>query len=58
MSTTTAKRGARSRGAGGDYLALVREFPLRPIRDGAEYERAAAVLDRLILRKLSPGEQD
>jgi HTH-type transcriptional regulator/antitoxin HigA len=58
MNTTTAKRGTRSSGVGPDYLALVREFPLRPLRDHAEYDRAATVLDGLVMRKLSPGERD
>ena len=43
------------------YLALVRAFPLRPIRDEAEYEAAAAVADTLAVRpevSLSAGEHD
>jgi len=42
-------------------LRLVREFPLRPLRNSAEYEQAAAILDRLAVRpegSLAPGEQD
>ena len=56
MNSTTSK----SRGKDRDevYLALVRRFPLRPIRSAAEYERAARVLDSLVLRELSPGETD
>jgi HTH-type transcriptional regulator/antitoxin HigA len=43
------------------YLALIREFPLHPIRTQSEYDAAAAVLDRLVLRdenSLDEGEQD
>ena len=43
-----------------DYLELVREFPLRPIKTDREYA-AAAVLDRLAVRTegtLSRSEQD
>lgn len=35
-----------------------RRFPLRPIRNEAEYDLAAHVLDSLVLRELSPGEAD
>jgi HTH-type transcriptional regulator/antitoxin HigA len=44
-----------------DYLELIREFPLRPLRSAREYKAAAAILDRLAVRpegSLSPGEQD
>lgn len=44
-----------------DYLELVCAFPLRPIRNEREYERAAAVLDRLAVRPegtLTAGERD
>jgi len=44
-----------------DYTALVREFPLRPIRTQREYKTAAAIVDRLAVRlegTLSRGEQD
>ena len=33
------------------YLALMAEFPLRPIRSAAEYDRAAAILHRLALQE-------
>ncbi len=49
------------RPAAGDYLTLVRRHPLRPIRTGAEYDAALAVLDGLAVRDegtLTPGEQD
>lgn len=40
------------------YLALMAEFPLRPIRGGSEYDRAAKILHRLALNegKLDAGE--
>jgi HTH-type transcriptional regulator/antitoxin HigA len=44
-----------------DYLDLVRNLPLRPIRSDAEYAAAAAVLDRLAVRDegtLTAGETD
>jgi HTH-type transcriptional regulator/antitoxin HigA len=43
------------------YLNLVREFPLRPIRSKSDYDRAAAVLDKLAVRDdsdLDDGEAD
>ena len=43
------------------YLSLVREFPLRPIRSKSDYDRAAAVLDKLAVRDdsdLDDGESD
>jgi antitoxin component HigA of HigAB toxin-antitoxin module len=41
------------------YLALMSEFPLRPIKNGGEYDRAAAIVHRLALREenLDPGEE-
>lgn len=41
-----------------DYLALVKRFPLRPLRGEKEYDAAAAILDSLVLRDLSEGEGD
>jgi len=40
------------------YLALMGEFPLRPIKNGAEYARAAKIIDRLALKdsRLDSGE--
>jgi HTH-type transcriptional regulator/antitoxin HigA len=66
MSTATTKRrpGARKSRASrppapaADYMALVRAFPLKPIRDDADYGRAAGVLDGLVLRDLTAGERD
>lgn len=37
------------------YLALVRKFPLRSIRDEAELDAAQAVLDGLLRRQLDAG---
>ena len=55
MSTITATPVAAS------YLALVRRFPLRPIRSEKEYDAAGEVLDRLAVRDertLDAGERD
>ena len=42
-----------------DYLALVKQFALRPIRSEAEYDRAATILDDLAGRTdLSRGKRD
>jgi HTH-type transcriptional regulator / antitoxin HigA len=44
-----------------DYLALVRDFPLREIRTEQENDAGVAVATRLMLRdekSLSPGESD
>ena len=43
------------------YLALIRRFPLRPLRSDDDYELAARVLDTLVVRPegtLGLGEQD
>ncbi|HTW95664.1 MAG TPA: helix-turn-helix domain-containing protein [Tepidisphaeraceae bacterium] len=43
------------------YLNLVREFPLRPIRNEAEYKAATAVMEKLAVRGedgLDGGERD
>jgi HTH-type transcriptional regulator/antitoxin HigA len=41
------------------YLALIRRFPLRPIRSDAELDRAIAVVDSLVDRdRLDRGESD
>ena len=41
------------------YLDLLVEFALRPIRSGAEYDRAAGIVHRLVLREggLDAGEE-
>lgn len=44
-----------------DYLRLIHEFPLRPIRTTDDYEAAGKLLNRLLGRsdgKLTAGEQD
>lgn len=42
-----------------EYLALLRAFPPRPIRDDDEHRRAIEVLNRLLDRpSLSPDEED
>ncbi len=54
--TTTSRGGKRS---ALDYLDLVRELPLRPIRSEAELDRAIAMVDSLSDRAtLSPDEHD
>jgi HTH-type transcriptional regulator/antitoxin HigA len=39
-------------------MALVERFPLRPIRGEGDYDRAAEMLDSLVLRDLRAGERD
>lgn len=42
-----------------DYLALVRQFPIRAIRNEQEHASAGAVIDRLVGREdLTPGQRD
>jgi HTH-type transcriptional regulator/antitoxin HigA len=44
-----------------DYLALVRRFPLRPIRGPRDYDAAADMLDGLVTKdenELTAGERD
>src|SRR5262249_37521932 len=38
-----------------DYLALVKRFPLRPIRSEAQYRQATEIMGELIGRADSPG---
>lgn len=40
--------GSPDKNAGGRWLELAAEFPLRPIRSDAELQRAIAMIDRLI----------
>ncbi|MGD0390230.1 MAG: helix-turn-helix domain-containing protein [Tepidisphaeraceae bacterium] len=43
------------------YLRLVRQFPLRPIRNEGEYKAATALMERLAIQGengLDPGERD
>jgi HTH-type transcriptional regulator/antitoxin HigA len=60
MSATITIAGRRqATRAPADYLRLVAEFPLRPISSAAEYDAAAAILDRLVVRQdLSRGQRD
>jgi HTH-type transcriptional regulator/antitoxin HigA len=56
MKTKSHKNAVRD-----SYLNLSREFPLRPIKDDADYDRATVILDRLAVRgeiDLDPGESD
>lgn len=54
MTTTTAAKSSADR-----YINLVREFPLRPIRDEDEHAQSIAVLDRISDRdELTPEEHD
>jgi HTH-type transcriptional regulator/antitoxin HigA len=49
---------AKTRGkAPGDYFALVRELPLTHIRDDAHLAEAHKMIDRLLQRDLSDGQQ-
>ncbi len=60
MRTAASRKQAKG-GVGDDYLDLIREFPLRPLRSAREHKAAAAILDRLAVRpegSLSPGQQD
>ncbi len=42
-----------------DYLELIREFPLRELRDEVEHEVAIAVVTRLMMKpRLTAGERD
>jgi len=64
MKTKTTKKRGGGAGAppGDDYFALVRRFPLRPIRSREEYDQAAQLLIELRTREnregLRAGESD
>jgi len=66
MSQIAAKpRTGRNRQSSGRpperYVALIQDFPLRPLRSEREYDTALKVLDSLAVRpenSLEPGEQD
>jgi HTH-type transcriptional regulator/antitoxin HigA len=50
---------SRARKVDGSYLALIRRFPLRPIRNESELDAAIAVIDDLAVRDhLDSGESD
>ncbi|MBI2804643.1 MAG: helix-turn-helix domain-containing protein [Planctomycetes bacterium] len=54
MNTRTRKGKPRDR-----YLELIRQFPLRPIRDDAALDEAIAVINSLLDKeRLSAGEKD
>ena len=57
--TKAKPKGTRSSRLPEDYLALLEEFPLRSIRNGTQYQRAAQIVHRLALRegKLNDGEE-
>jgi HTH-type transcriptional regulator / antitoxin HigA len=60
MKRTSAKKDVTK--IADDYLGLIHQFPLRPIRNEAEYDQAIKVLHDLIGRadtpRLTPGERD
>jgi HTH-type transcriptional regulator/antitoxin HigA len=59
VATTSRSTRARRASAADDYLELVRQFPLRPLRSDREYLQAARILDGLVLRDdLTRGESD
>jgi len=50
---------ASRKGVADDYLDLVKEFPLRPLRDARDFKSAGEILDRLIGRDdLTTGQRD
>src|ERR1700722_5296665 len=55
MSRISTKKRAVDTVVADDYLDLVRQFALRPIRSEAEYDRALEVLRDLIIRADDPG---
>jgi HTH-type transcriptional regulator/antitoxin HigA len=57
MANAKTKTGRRTASDG--YLDLVRRFPLRPIRNEKELDRAIAVIDALLDREqLTVAEED
>jgi len=61
MITKTRKGGTRHGAGGDDYLSLIHEFPLRPLRNDGEHAQAMEVVNRLAISDegtLSAGEQD
>jgi HTH-type transcriptional regulator / antitoxin HigA len=61
MSNAIAKKKTADRHPSDSYLRLIREFPLRPIRNDADYDAAEKMLHRLVLRdekSLDAGEED
>jgi HTH-type transcriptional regulator/antitoxin HigA len=59
MSVITIDGKSQSTGVSIDYLRLVARFPLRPLKSESEYDRAVAIIDRLVLKpELTRGEDD
>jgi HTH-type transcriptional regulator/antitoxin HigA len=61
LKTTSALKKRGETTSNPAYMALIRRFPLHPLRDDKDYDAAAEVLDRLAVRpegSLSPGERD
>ena len=59
MKTVISKSKSGITPAEDDYLALVKRFPLRPLRSRKELSAAGEILDRYIGRDgLTPGEKD
>jgi HTH-type transcriptional regulator / antitoxin HigA len=59
MSSTIASRASRGKRTSEDYINLVRELPIRPLKTQKEYAAAQRVLDRLVGREdLTTGEVD
>ena len=56
--TTTRKTGGGGQVAPADYIALVRQFPVRPLKSEAEHEAALAMVESLVGRDdLTSGQE-
>lgn len=55
MATKTK---SKKRVEGNGYMALVRRFPLRPIKDDEDHEQAVEIIGELMGRKLDGGTSD
>jgi HTH-type transcriptional regulator/antitoxin HigA len=59
MSTTKSARRPRKGAVGDDYLALIRHFPLRPLRSDSDLRQAGEVLDQWLGKpNLTTGQRD
>src|SRR6476660_7010148 len=59
MSTLTRSTSRKRAGPSDDYLDLVKDFPLHPIRSRAEFKVAGDILDKLVGRDdLTKGQLD
>jgi HTH-type transcriptional regulator/antitoxin HigA len=59
MSATRASRRARKVAVGNEYLAMIRQFPLRPLRSEEDLRKAGEILDRWLGEpNLTPGRRD